>query len=153
MRICCQTWRKPSGKTTGCSAESQSYRKVREHYKSSRKNKQYKNTVEQHLEDDGYRQTLQSQGVTEEKVKEWDHLAEGPQREHDATAAERDQGSKTFFLKLTAAGGARTVATAKHPDLHRAKEWHREHVRRQGGNSPTQQQTQLAVARLEQVTK
>ena len=36
--------------------------------------------------------------------------------------------------------GAGTVATTEHPDLQRAQDWHREHVRRQGCNTSTQQQ-------------
>ena len=75
--------------------------------------------------------------MTEEQVESWDHLAEGPKREHVATAAEREHLSNTCYLKQTTAGGAGTFTTAKHPDLHKAEQWHRERVRRQRDTTPT----------------
>ena len=48
--------------------------------------------------------------------------------------------SNAFYLKQTTAGAAGTVAATKRPDLAKAKEWHRGHVRRQGSNSSTQPQ-------------
>ena len=53
--------------------------------------------------------------MTEEKVKSWDRVAEAPQREHVATAAEREHWSNTYYLKQTPAVGAGTIATTKHP--------------------------------------
>ena len=79
--------------------------------------KTIENIFERYPKDDWCRQTLQSQGVTEEKAKEWDRLAEGPRREHVATTAERERSSKTYSSKQTTAGGAGSVATAKHPDF------------------------------------
>ena len=63
-------------------------------------------TFSSHIgKDDGYRQTFQSQGVIEEKVKEWDRIAE---REHVATAAKPEHWSKTKNLKQTTASAAGT---------------------------------------------
>ena len=56
----------------------------REHYKTAQRRSSIKNIPERYLKDNWYRQTLQSQGVTEEKVKEWHCLAEGPKRAHVA---------------------------------------------------------------------
>ena len=75
-----------------------------------------------------------------EKVKEWDRLAEGPKREHVATAAERERWSNTYHLKQTTAGGASTVATAKHLAVQKAQEWHAvdaETILPRNGHMPT----------------
>ena len=61
-------------------------------------------------------------------------------REHVATAAEREHGSNTYYLKQPTAGGAGTNATSKHPDVQKEKDWHRENVRRQGSNTSSQPQ-------------
>ena len=42
-----------------------------------------------------------------------------------------------YHLKQTTAGGAGTNATTKHPDLLKARDWHRAHVRRQRSNTST----------------
>ena len=71
--------------------------------------------------------------VTDEKVKERDHVATAAEREHWST-------ERTFSKQMTAVG-ADTIATTKHPDLQKAKEWYREHVRRQSDNSLTPPQS------------
>ena len=42
-----------------------------------------------------------------------------------------DMGGKTYYLSPTTSVD-HTIATTKHSDLQKAKDWHREHVRRQG---------------------
>ena len=98
-------------KTIGCSEDSQLYHNARDHYKSAMKKQQYTHILERYLTNDWYRQTLQSQGVTEDRVKEWDRLAEGPKREHVGTAAAREHWSNICHLKRTTAGGARVWMT------------------------------------------
>ena len=90
-----------------------------------------------YLEDDWYRQTLQSQGVTVEKIEEWDRLADGQKREHVATAAERKHWLKNVFLEADDSKWSHRQAP---PNLQKAQEWHREHVLQQRYNTPTQQQ-------------
>ena len=112
-----------------CFKKLKTYHKSRGHHKSAVK-KQYKHsrvTSERRLVSTESSVTRE----TEEKVKEWDRLAEGAEREH---------WSNTYYLKQTAAGGAGTVATTKHPHLSKANKLHRDHVRRRGNNS-TQPQT------------
>ena len=70
-----------------------------------------------------------------------DRIASRAKREHVSTEAERGLWKSTYYLKQTTASEADTVATTKHPDLPKAKEWHREHFRRQGSNISTQPQT------------
>ena len=85
---------RPRRKTFGRNEDSQLYDKARDHFYSAVK-KQYKSIFDRYQEDERYRQNLQSQGKTEENVKERDRLTEGPKREHVATTAERDQWSNT----------------------------------------------------------
>ena len=47
--------------------------------------------LERYRQDKWHRLNFQLQVVNEEQVKTWDRLAEGPKREHVATAAEREQ--------------------------------------------------------------
>ena len=94
-----KTHNKRRGKTLGCNEDSHLYHKAREHHNSAIKKTRLQSILERYLKDDWYRPTLQSQGVTEVKVKEWDSLAEGPKREHVATAAARERWSKNVLLE------------------------------------------------------
>ena len=113
-------------KAIGCSKDSQVYHKACEHYTSAMQRKQFEHMLDRYLKDDLYRR-FKSKGVTVE------------QGTIGAMAAKREHWSKMQFLKQTTGGGAGTVATAKHPDLQKAKEWHPTHFRRQRDNTPTQQ--------------
>ena len=62
---------------------SQLCHRARDHHKGVVTEGQYKNILERCLTDNW---NLQSQGTTEETVTEWNRLAEGPKREHVATA-------------------------------------------------------------------
>ena len=97
--------------------------------------------LDRYLEDERHRVHLQSEGVTKEKVKEWDRIANKPTTKHVPTEAERERWKSTYHLRQTTAGGGDTVATNTHPDSPKAQEWHREHFRRQESNTSTQPQT------------
>ena len=58
------------------------------------------------LEDEGYRVRLQSEGIIEGQVKEWDRNVSGPKRLHVPAEAEREHWTSTCNLKQTTAGGA-----------------------------------------------
>ena len=100
---------KPRGTTIDRSKSSHMYHKAREHYKRAVK-KHHEYILKRYQEDEWYRQNLELQDITEEKVKECDRIAAGPNREHVATAAERERRSNTYYLKPTTAGGASTIA-------------------------------------------
>ena len=97
--------------------------------------------LERYRQDKWHRLNFQLQVVNEEQVKTWDRLAEGPKREHVATAAEREHWFNTHDPQQTSEGGASTVATTKHLHLPKAKEWHKEHVRPQRSNTSRQPQS------------
>ena len=101
---------------------------TRDHYKRAVK-KQHKTFSVDIKKTKGVDKNLQSQDITEQKIKECDRIAEGPNRKHVATATEREHWSNTYHWKQTTAGGGDTITTPKHPDLHFAEDWHREHVR------------------------
>ena len=61
---------------------------------------------DRYLEDNQCRVHLQSEGITEEKVKEWNRIVSGPKREHALAEAEREHWKSTYYLKQTTAGGA-----------------------------------------------
>ena len=71
---------KPRGKTTGRSERYQLYRKERDLLKSAKKRSKT-GILDRYQEDERYRHNLQSEGITKEKVEEWDRLASGPKRE------------------------------------------------------------------------
>ena len=93
--------------------------------------------LEPYRNDKWYRQYFQLQIVNENK---WKH-AEGPQREHVATVAEREHWLNTHYLKQTSQGGTSTVATTKHLRVPKAKKRHQEHVRSQRTNTSTLSQS------------
>ena len=116
----------------GRSESSQLYRNARDHIESAKK--RCKTSIpDRYQEDERHRDNLQSEGITKEKVKEWDRVVSGPTREHVPTEAEREHWNSTRYMKQTTAAEAGTVATTKHPDLPKAKEWHRNVQDRQYG--------------------
>ena len=50
----------------------------------------HQSSDKQYQRNEWFRQHVQSQDLTEGKVKSWDRLAEGPKREHIAFATQRE---------------------------------------------------------------
>ena len=103
------------GKTFGRSGSSQMYHKARDHYASA-VTKEYKKISSEISDANGIDSILSHWVQLKGKQNKWVRLAEGPKREHVATAREREPWSNAYYQKQTTAGGADTIATTKHPD-------------------------------------